>query len=137
MEIKPCQEEIEKLILNKSPAMIARYGSNEALITGETIGIELGAILKIYTKHLVSICRNAGVFPYGQDTAIAFGKMMQECSKDVDIIGCWDTLMQDYLIDTCMKNNVKRTALRNLEPYYAKSPWSAALAKKSAGYSSL
>lgn len=127
LEITECQNAIRDYILSGTPAMIARYGSNEARITANAIGIKLGAIHRMSPKALVSINRNAGVFPYGLETAYKFGMLMEQSSKEVDLLGCWDTLMQDYLVDHCCNPDMKRTKLRNLEPYYAENPWTTAL----------
>lgn len=56
--------------------MIARYGSNEAYITAETIGINLG-VKRIRKKPLLSIYRNAGLFPYGEKLQLNLGILWQ------------------------------------------------------------
>lgn len=125
--IEECHNTIRSFILSGTPAMIARYGSNEARITADAIGIKLGAIHRMPPKALVGINRNAGVFPYGLETAYKFGMLMEESSKEVDLLGCWDTLMQDYLVDHCCNPYMKRTKLGNLEPYYSNTPWTESL----------
>lgn len=122
---------IKKWILDGKPRMIARYGSNEAYITAETIGINLGVKKRIRKKPLLSIYRNAGLFPYGEKTAIKFGNLMVDASKEVDLLGAWKTIMQDYLINEICSKNMKLTHLSSLEPYYEEdTPWTSALEGK-------
>ena len=122
---------IKKWILEGKPRMIARYGSNEAYVTAETIGVNLGIKKKIRKKLLLSIYRNAGLFPYGEKTAIEFGNLMVDVSKEVDLLGAWKTIMQDYLINEVCSKNVKLTHLSSLEPYYEENiPWTSALKGK-------
>lgn len=122
---------IYKWISEGTPKMIARYGSNECHTTVEAIGVKLGVKRHISPKMLININRNAGVFPYGQETACRFGKVMQQSSKEVDLLGYWETPMQDYLINNCCKADLLLTKLMNLEPYYENDlPWTKALSRK-------
>ena len=124
------QELIANFVLSGQPAMIARFGSNEALVTADVIAVIIHAKRKVRKVYLDNIYRSAGLFPYGQDTAIAFGELMEQSARQVDLLGAWDTSMQDFLIDTICKTNVRTTQLRNLEPYYHDNPWTSSLEGK-------
>ena len=110
--------------------MVARYGSNEAAVTADALGVLLHARGKISKRYLNSIHFDAGLFPYGEETAIKFGQLMERCSQSIDLLGAWDTYMQDYLIDVVCKTDMKISALGSLEPYGFKEPWSSALKGK-------
>lgn len=43
---------------------------------------------------------------------------MVDASKEVDLLGAWKTIMQDYLINEICSKNMKLTHLSSLEPYY-------------------
>ena len=124
------QEVIKNKIIQGTPMMVARFGSNEANITADVKGVSIHAKRNVRKAFLDSIHRNAGLFPYGQKTALEFGRLMEDSAKEVDVLGCWDTFMQDYLVDHLCDKNVKLTKLRNLEPYYHTNPWSSALEGK-------
>ena len=111
-------------------ALIARFGSNEALITALAKGIDLRVLRKISDKALASINKNAGVFPYGQEMACRFGRISIDAAKQVDLLGAWDSAMQDYLIAEVCTKDVTLTDLGNLEPFFAEKPWTAALKGK-------
>lgn len=122
---------IKQWIIEGKPRMIARYGSNEAYVTAESIGVNLGIKKNIRKVMLKSIHNNAGLFPYGQDTALKFGNLMVLSSAEVDLLGAWKTIMQDYLINEICPDTIKLTHLSSLEPYYeTEQPWSAALKGK-------
>ncbi len=124
------QEFIRSRILNGQPSMIARYGSNEAELTADVMGVLLGCKKKIPEERLKSINRDAGLFPYGEETALKFGELMEKSSSNLDLLGFWDTGMQGYLIDNICPKDFRVTELRNLEPYYFDNPWSNALRGK-------
>lgn len=123
-------KQVYNWIIEGEPKCICRFGSNEAYTTAEAIGVMLGLKKHIREKCLISINRNAGVFPYGEDTAYKFGIYMAEFAGKIDLLGCWRTIMQDYLINEICDKDMRITRLMNLEPYYSDSPWSAALEGK-------
>lgn len=132
-ELLPCddaQEKIKNIITAGQPALIARFGSVEARCTAEGIGIMLGARKTFDEYTLRTINRNAGVFPYGEEMALRFSEISKESAKEVDILGFWDTYMQDYLLNEVCKKDIILTHLGNLEPYRNSNPWSAALEGK-------
>lgn len=130
LELDDAQEAIRRMILEGKPAMVSRFGSNEALCTGIGIGIRLGQKKNFNQKNLVSMHRNAGVFPYGKEMALRFSEISEEAAKSVDLLGWWSTYMQDYLALEICNENVMLTRLGNLEPYYSDNPWTDSLKGK-------
>ena len=130
LELDEAQEKIKEIILAGKPALVARFGSNEASCTADTIGIKLGAKRKFSEKTLYRMNNNAGVFPYGEEMAFRFGEISAEAAKQVDLLGKWKSTMQDYLIRHVCNPEMLLTSLANLEPYYSDNPWSAALKGK-------
>lgn len=124
------QTTIRELIELGEPALIARFGSNEASCTAMYLGKKYDAIDQIPEPLLERMYTNAGVFPYGEKMAMRFGAISADAAKQVDVLGAWSSSMQDYLIDTVCSPAVKCTALGNLEPYNSNTPWSAALKEK-------
>ena len=124
------QEWIRNRILSGTPTMVARYGGNESHVTGEAIGMELGLMKGIRKKILLQINRDAGLFPYGNETAYRFGMLMKESSAQLDLLAVWRTVMQDYLINCICPEGMAVTRLDNIEPYYGEHPWTSALKGK-------
>lgn len=129
-DIKQAGNYIRSAIIEGNPALIARFGSVEAKGMAENIGLKLGIIKKLpkSTLHLMNI--NAGVFPYGQDTVVKASNIMLDAAAQIDMLGTWDTYMQNYLIRKVCSAYMRVTPLRNLEPYYSDEPWTAALKGK-------
>lgn len=121
---------ISDLILKGKPAMVARFGGNEALCTAEWIGIQKG-IKNHFSKNILDRMHlNAGLFPYGKDMAKRFAQLSCESAKEVDFLGAWNSPMQDYLVKYECRPEIQITNLGGLEPYLSDNPWSAALKGK-------
>lgn len=118
----------EKIMLD-SPFMVARFGSNEMLNLIEFFKVKLGISKFMNPKLVNQLFTNAGVFPLGEPMAIRFCEIMLECMDEVDILGVWCSNCEDFVIRKYMQNT-NITLLENLEPYYSKRPWSAALIGK-------
>jgi hypothetical protein len=131
MDLDSTQEKIRKIILTGEPALISRFGSNEALCTAEGIGMSL-FVKNAFTKKLLnSMYLNAGVFPYGEEMALRFSQISAEAALQVDLLGWWNSPMQDYLALEVCRSDVSLCKLGHLEPYYnLHNPWSAALKGK-------
>ena len=124
------QEYIRQIIVDGKPALIARFGSNEAHCTAEGLGIIYGKKKKFSPKILNRMHLNAGVFPYGETMALRFSEISAEAAAQVDLLGWWSSYMQDYLALEVCKKDVVLSKLGHLEPYYSDKPWSAALKGK-------
>lgn len=121
---------ISDLILKGEPAMVARFGGNEALCTAEWIGIDK-RIKKHFSKSILQRMNlNAGVFPYGEDMATVFAQISRNAAKEVDFLGAWNSPMQDYLVKYECRSDMQATNFASLEPYLCDTPWSAALKGK-------
>lgn len=130
VSLEQTQEKIKEFILKGEPKLIARFGSNEARCTAEAIGIDLKAKKDFKQKTTLLITRNAGVFPKNKDMLLRYGRISMQAAKEVDLIGEWNTDMQDYLIKKICSSETIVTNLRNLEPYYSDNPWTKALKGK-------
>lgn len=130
LDFDETQRKIEQIILDGKPALVSRFGSNEAICTAEAIGIEIGARKHFSKKTMFSIYRNAGVFPCNEEFLFKYGMISKEAAEKVDFLGVWDTRMQNYLINKVCRKGIDITWLGNLEPYYSKTPWTAALKGK-------
>jgi hypothetical protein len=130
LDIEETQRKIERIILEGKPAMVSRFGSNEAICTAEAIGIEIGARRHFSKKTMRSICSSAGVFPCTEEFLLRYGMISKEAAKKVDLLGVWNTRMQNYLINEVCRKGINLTNLDCLEPYYSNSPWTKALKGK-------
>ena len=130
MNLNETQEYIRQIINAGKPALISRFGSNEAHCTAEGIGIKYGKKKKFSPSILNRIYLNAGVFPYGEKMAMRFCEISAEAAVQVDLLGWWTSFMQDYLALEVCKKDIALTHLGHLEPYYSDTPWSAELKGK-------
>lgn len=130
---------IKKILLNKSPAMIARFGSNELNCVTNYYNIrnnrrkfssyikgEIGAFW--WDKKMMQyMSTGAGFFPSTEANLEKFSALMLEDMKQVDVLGSW--LQQEEFFASQLSKAVK-VGLKDLEPYYHKHPWSEALEGK-------
>lgn len=130
LDAEQAHNKIAEIIIEGKPALIARFGSNEARCTADSIGVKLGIIKNINKKVLKAINNNAGVFPRGQKMALKFSEISIEAAKKVDLLGVWGSNMQDYLVNNVCPKEMFITSLGNLEPYNSSFPWSRALEGK-------
>ncbi len=130
MDLESTQDAIRRIITDGKPAMISRFGSNEAHCTAIGIGIHLEKAKHFPEALLNRMYLNAGVFPYGERMALRFSEISAEAASEVDLLGWWSTFMQDYLAIEVCKQDVQLCKLASLEPYYSETPWSVALKGK-------
>ena len=130
LDLYATQEKIKEFILASKPALIARFGSNEARCTAEAIGIRLRAKKHFREKTSLLINRNAGVFPKTEEFLMRYGEISERSARNIDLLGEWSSYMQDYLVKNICKKDVLLTKLKNLEPYYSTNPWTSALKGK-------
>ncbi len=76
-----------------------------------------------------NLCNNAGFFPRDIKLLDRYVEIMEEAASEVDILGAWNWLMEDYIIHT-FATKAAITSLRNLEPWHSDVPWSRALKGK-------
>lgn len=130
LSVEQAHKMIRNIIEDGSPALVARFGSNEASCTADGIGIRLGARKKFGKLVLRRMHTNAGLFPEGPEAAMRFAEISCEAAKKVDLLGYWSSSMQDYLVKKLCSPDMKLTDLGNLEPYNSDQPWTAALKGK-------
>ena len=129
-----------KLLIGKEPCMIARYGAFELGVVCNYLGIKSNnhSVLNFMRgisqewwwneKLLDSLNKNARVFPNNHQIAEKFSLLMLEDSKLLDVLASWqknEQLLADYIPESVIK--VDRD---NLNPFFAKRPWTHALEGK-------
>lgn len=118
-------------IASGQPLMVARYGSVEAGMIFQTLGVRVRAQRKIGHSFYSKLHVNAGFFPNEKSYVDRFVDLMMEASKEIDVLCYWETGGQEYLADFCCGNETQLTALDNLQPFWKKNtPWTAALKGK-------
>lgn len=130
ISIENANDIIYELIASGKPFMLARLGETEVRAIADALGIRLGAKRNADKERLKRLYNNAGVFPYGEDMEIRFMEYYCRFLSEADVLGVWNTFMQDYIIDKYVGLNTILTELKSLEPYYNKLPWSRALQGK-------
>lgn len=116
-------------ILSAKPFMAGRYGSVEHYVVIKYIASKMGLFRNIPEKDINMLCNNAGFFPKEIQMVERFCEVMLDANSQIDIIGAWVGVMEDYIIKTYAKNTVV-TDLHTLCPYFYENPWSMALEGK-------
>ena len=133
-------ELIYNLLSSGKPCMIARYGAFELATVINYLGVKNAqhSCLKYITGHefqwwwnkrLMGFMQsNAGFFPSTEENLIRFGDMMVVDSKQLDILGVWQS--EEEFIKKEFKLGYLGIFLRNLEPFWSKQPWTRYLEGK-------
>ena len=124
-----CQDYIANKLLSGEPFMAARFGSVELRCMIEHEKIQNGLLPDYSEKTYRSMHHNAGFFPAKADAFAKFSECMKASSAEADLLGVWYNDLENYYVDTYMKNT-RLTRLKTLEPYYFLNPWSRALKGK-------
>ena len=126
-------KKIAKLINGDDPFLIARFGNTElhvlnAYMAGEIAGkcAKYDALMEEWWDNLYTLC---GFFPKDEKYQKAFSELILLSAMQTDILGVWNRPMEDYYLKTRMPD-ASITALRWLEPWYSKTPWTWALEGK-------
>ena len=120
-------------ILADKPFMASRFGNTE-----------IHVMVNIMRRRLMGdndksreernlwfgrLCNGAGFFPDDEGLLEQYTDVMIDACEQIDLLGMWHRHMEDYLLKYYM-HKAEITYLRWLEPWYAKSPWTAALRGK-------
>lgn len=126
-------EEANKIIFNSiksgNPFLAARFGDAElrVLVYSLDNDYRLREGFPDYIKKAIGL--NAGFFPQTDEKMLAFGHLLWESAKAVDLFGVWYNYLEDYVIHA-QSPNAELVRLEALEPYRSKNPWSKALKGK-------
>lgn len=138
--LEEANRQIAKLIEDKTPCMVARFGSGELEATMRGVCIEErgNAIAKIFRmvrgesgpfwwdhSIIAGLCWIAGFFPPDTNELMKFSKLMQESSRQLDMLGSW-TDGERKLQKMCFPQ-ATICLLGELEPFFAVQPWTMAL----------
>lgn len=129
ISIEMANKKICEMLKSNDPFMIARFGYTEAGIL--TYYLKSNGQNPHYNrKYMNSAFKNAGIFPYGEETLNVFCKEMCDSFSSVDSLASWRVPMFDYLENKC--TNLKWYGeFGMLESFWAKeAPWTEGLAGK-------
>lgn len=132
---------IYKKLIDNNPCMVARFGSAELLLIFNYLGIKYSPKYKSYKKFIKGqgpawwwertivrqIQTNAGFFPNDLNKIKEFCELMIKDITLIDILGSWRR--EEIFFETELKK-AKRVVLEDLEPFFAKKPWTLALENK-------
>lgn len=112
------------------PFLVARFGSTEATMLYMLLGEECGVFKRINNKYFNNLQTLSGFFPNDSSLLDRWFELMKVTSKQVDVLCYWETGYQKYLVNELCSQDVILTELDNLQPFFAKHPWTAALKGK-------
>lgn len=116
-------------ILGDKPFLACRFGDAELRTVVYALENKLGIRKGFpdYIRKKMSVC--AGFFKTDDENMLKFGDLFLSCCKEIDVIGVWYNLMEDYIIHN-FAPNAHCVELDGLAPYMTDIPWSAALKGK-------
>jgi len=117
-------DSIKNFINSGHAFMVSRLGSNELSV------LRVNSEKKEYSKKqndLMESC--AGFFPVTKHNLDQFSELYFNAIPNIDLLGVWMNPFEDTIANEhCPSADI--TKLRNLEPYFATSPWTSALKNK-------
>lgn len=127
-----CEEgnkKISQMLLEDTPFVVGRIGSTEISAIVDAQGKTLG--IKRISNDLLKRMNNwSGFFPSNEEQLIKFSELMLDLLPNVDVLGCWNDKMEDYLTKYYMPNTTL-VPLKAIEPYYyPDTAWSRNLSGK-------
>ncbi len=121
---------LARMIESGKPFAAVRYGGTEAKTIADVLYSKAGGKLGgVSDKTLQRLMMLSGFFPADKNLLYDFTDLYTDCAKDVDLLGVWNIVMQQYLADEVAKN-AELAELRMFEPYYFDKPWSKTLKSK-------
>jgi hypothetical protein len=139
-ENQDASDYIKERLIDNIPLMVSRLGATElkAIVRyywnhydnnkiSNYIKGEIRAFWWDKEENIEGLSVLSGFFPSTPENLDNFCKIMLEDVSEIDILGSW--LTNEFVISDYLKR-AKKVPLKDLEPYYHKSPWSSALANK-------
>ncbi|MFT6835954.1 MAG: hypothetical protein ACJA0H_001994 [Francisellaceae bacterium] len=131
---------IFNILSSDEPCMISRIGSTEMMCVNNHLGVEnkINKTISGYLKGnespwwwetttIEQMQKWSGFFPADICKLQQFSKLMLQDIKEIDLLGSW---LNDEIHLKPELVNAKRVVLEDLEPFFATSPWTRALAGK-------
>lgn len=113
-----------------TPYMFGRYGSSELECVTKYLLAEKRIVSRIQVDGLRTACLHNGIFPLTEDTVARFGRLMIEASAQVDLLGTFHMIMEDFYIRRYMEADVVLTHLGMMDFWLHNDPFTAALEGK-------
>lgn len=121
-------ELIKDAIIKAKPFMAGRFGSSE-LNAIRTVNDRNDGFDYNPRKPLHTVCYYSGFFPENNTALLRFAKIMRESMHEVDLLGVWNLLFEDYEIKK-NGNDPIFCRLDAIEPFFCDNPWTEALHNK-------
>jgi hypothetical protein len=131
---------IYKHLTEPEPCMIGRFGSTELMCITNYLGVKNKSNKSVFNfikgqslpwwweNSIMNQMQNwSGFFPPSEDKLEKFCELMIKDSAEVNVLGSWlndERYLNKQLIAS------KRVVLEDLEPFFAKNPWTKALKGK-------
>ena len=121
---------LKESILKGEPFMAARFGDGEL----RSVVCYMNRVFNIQKKYpeyvKIAMGRNAGFFPVNNNELDAFGELMLQSCREIDILAVWFNLLEDYVYRSFGPSYGKCMYLKGLEPFWYDEPWTSALQGK-------
>lgn len=139
-ELDNANKYIYNLLVEDGPCMIARYGRTELMTLSNYLGVNSTERRSVVIclkgerapwwwdeEWRINIGKLSGFFPLDDSSIERFCRLMLDDSAQLDLLGSW--VEEEKYLDSYL-NNVKKTPLACLEPFFSKVPWTQALKGK-------
>ncbi|MFM8893296.1 MAG: hypothetical protein ACKOTB_17065, partial [Planctomycetia bacterium] len=130
---------IRDVLESRQPAMLARFGSTELACLVNHLGVESGrrdaigyirgtALPWWWNRKIIAQMQNwSGFFPPESSAIRRFCELMLADMPLIDVLGSWRP--EERWVSPWLPQ-ARRVHLRHFDPFYARKPWTHALAEK-------
>lgn len=118
-------------IISSDPFFICRYGNSEfsTMVISELK--QNNVLSHISDSTLKTAKMGPGVFPENEDVYVNFSNFYKKSISEADLNAYWgNVIMEEYFLKRILKSGSGLFAMRALEPFQYKFPWTAALKGK-------
>jgi len=121
---------LRQSIQKHAPYMAARYGSAELFIVTEALLNRYGLKKCMNMKAIRTACLHNGLFPVTEEIAMRFADITLESSGQLDLVGTFRTILEDYYIKYYAPKSVDLTHRHVFDFWLSGGPFTAALRDK-------
>lgn len=119
---------LKQKLASKEPFFCCRYGATELSSCFYSLIRNKEILDEISGDHLKKAKTSSGIFPEKEEVFLEFADTYTQALGNADLNAYWgNVLMEEYMIDKVMRKDCIQYAMRALEPFLYKEPWTLAL----------
>ena len=129
-EINYANEVLKEKIRNNTAFMASRYGTAELSSVTDVLLKRYGLKKELNMEGIKTACNHNGIFPISEEVIMKFADITLESSKELDLLGTFRMIMEDYYIKYYAPKSVVLTQRYVFDFWLHNEPFTTALQGK-------